>query len=325
MFKTFIRSLGVLFCLVGLTICALIYTQPAALASAYVPMDDPTPTPTATTTTTYTPSLNLALPTGGTPAGHAGTVIQLTGAGFPPNSDVSFSIATDANQCATGNGGVAALQPQQPAKADANGGFMVQAAWPDGANQPNTKYYVCASASGSHAAAGTPFTFVGAPTVTSSSQNVTAGDKVTITGQNWLPQQALNIAILAGSGGNPIATAQTTPDANGNFSIDVEIPAGTAAGNYSINVTGATDPTQKANADNALTISAQATPTPGATATPTPGATATPTPAATPTAASSGGSGSNPGMLWLIFGLGGIGVVLVIVGLTMFLSHSHNA
>ncbi|GER87014.1 hypothetical protein KDW_11760 [Dictyobacter vulcani] len=321
MFKTFIRSLGVLFCgIVGLAFFTLIYTQPAAMASPYPAMD---PTPTPTSTTTYTPGLNLALPTGGAPSGHAGTVIQLTGTGFPPNSDVTFSIATDPNQCATGNGGVAALQPQQPAKADANGGFMVQAAWPDGANQANTKYYVCATASGSNAAAPTPFTFVGAPTVVPSSQSVNAGDKVTLTGQNWLPQQVLNISIAPSAGGNPIATSQATPDANGNFSVDVSIPAETAAGSYSINVVGTTDPNLKASAATALTINAQATPTPAATATPTPAPTPTAqaTPSPTPTTGSSGG---NSNMLGLIFGLGGIGVVLVIVGLTMFLSHSHN-
>ncbi|GCE17796.1 hypothetical protein [Dictyobacter kobayashii] len=323
MFKTFIRYLGVLCCgIVGLAFLTLIYTQPTAFASPRIAQD---PTPTATPS--YNPTLNIALPTGGNLAGQPGTVIQLTGAGFPPNSDVTFSIATDPNQCNTGNGGVAALQPQQPAKSDANGGFMVQASWPAGANQPNTKYYVCANATSVNvAAANTPFTVTGQPTAASSNQTVNAGDKVTITGQNWLPQQGLNVSITAGQGGTTIVSGQVTPDVNGTFTLDLTIPAGTTAGNYGISVVGQTNPNLKTYVDNAITVNAQATPTAQATATPTATATPNPTPTPTPTNNNNGGgSGGGPNFTWLIFLLGGIGIVLVIIGLTMYLSNSHSS
>ncbi|GCE04018.1 hypothetical protein [Dictyobacter aurantiacus] len=324
MFKTFIKGLSVLFCgMVGCALFICINTQPAAFASPAHTQDDPTPT--ATATATYNPGLTLALPTGGTPSGRPGTVIQLTGTGFPPNSGVAFSIATDPNQCTSGNGSVGPLQPQQPATADGNGNFTVQASWPDGANQPNTKYYVCANAANTHAAATTPFTVLGQPTVASSNQTVNAGDKVTITGQNWLPQQGLNVAITAGQGGNTIVSGQTNPDANGTFTLDLTIPAGTASGNYGISVVGQNDPNLKTYQDNAITVNAQATPTPQATATPTP--TPQPTPTSTPTSStnnsSSGGGGGN--LTWLIFLLGGVGVVLVIIGLTMYLSNTHSS
>ncbi|GHO87248.1 hypothetical protein [Dictyobacter formicarum] len=320
MFKTFTRCLIVLFCgMVGFALFTCIYTQPAVFASPYNVQDDPTPTATPS----YNPSLMLALPTGGTPSGRPGTVIQLTGTGFPPNSDVTFSIATDPNQCATGNGGVAALQPQQPAKTDANGGFMVQAKWPDGANQPNAKYYVCANAANVNAVATTPFTLLGQPTVATSNQTVNAGDKVTITGQNWLPQQGLNVAITAGQGGNAIVSGQVTPDANGTFTLDLTIPANTPAGNYGISVVGQNDPNLKTYLDNAITVNAQATPTAQPTATPTPTLQPTATPTPTPPS-NSGSSSGGGGLTWLIFVLGGLGVVLVIIGLTMYLSHTHS-
>lgn len=319
MFKTFIKSLGRLFSgMVGFALFTLIYTQPTAFASTHRTLDA-----TPTTTPTYTATLTVALPTGGTLSGHVGTKIQITGNGFAPSSPVSLSVITDPAQCAAGTGGVAMIQPDAAATTDASGNFMAAAAWPGAAVQPMT-YYVCAHAgTASAVASNTPFTVAGDVTVNVSNQTVEVGNKVEITGTNWLPVQPLNVSITSGQGGNTIVNGQTIPDNNGTFKIDLTIPDGTAAGTYGVNVVAANDANLNKYVDAVVTVTAKATPTVEATATSEP--TPTPTPTSTPTPPANNSGGGNPALTWLIFGLGGIGVILVIVGLTMFLTNSHNS
>lgn len=324
MFKTFIKYFSVLSSgLVGFALLALIYTQPTVLASSHFINDDDTPTATYNNA-----MLTLALP-GGATSGHAGTQIQLTGTGFPANSQITLYATTDPAQCADGQSGAASIQPTSGGSTtDGSGNFQLGAAWPSsGATQPSTAYYVCARVNDTNKASNITFTVLPAATVTASPSTANPGDAVTVSGQNWNPQAALTIAITSGQGGPTIATQPATADGNGGFSISIPIPAGTQAGGYGISVTDASS-NQTQYFPSLITVNQQATPTPQATATDTP----TPTPQVTPTATpiptgNGGGSGSsnNGSMLWLIFGLGGLGVVLVIVGLTMFLTNSSNS
>jgi hypothetical protein len=321
-FKTFIKYFSVLFSgLVGFVMLALIYTQPTAFASSHLVYDS---TPTATYASA---SLTLALPSGGATTGHAGTPIQLTGSGFPASSPIILYAATDPAQCVPGQSGAAAIQPSSGGSTtDANGGFLIASTWPSsGATQPNTAYYVCVNVSNITKASNTTFTVLPAPTATAAPQTANAGDAVTISGQYWNAQQALIVAITAGQGSPAIISQQVTADGSGNFSASLTIPSGTQGGNYGISVTDATNTTLTQYFGNTIVINQSATPTSQATATdtptPAPGATVTATP--TPSV-SNGGSGDNGSMLWLIFALGGLGVILVIIGLTMFLMNSHN-
>lgn len=324
MFKTFIKYFSVLSSgIVGFALLALIYTQPTALASSHVIYD-------TTPTTTYNDAiLTLALPSGAT-SGHPGTQIQLTGTGFPPNSPITLYAATDQGQCTDGQMGAASIQPTSGSSTtDGIGAFQIGAAWPSsGATQPSTAYYVCARVNDTNKASNITFTVLPNATVTAAPQQANPGDAVTISGQNWNPQEALTVAITSGQGGPTIASQPATADGGGNFSISITIPAGTQGGNYGINVTDTTNPNQTQYFSNAITVNQQLTPTPQATATDTPTPTPAATPIATPTPTESGngsGSSNNGSMLWLIFALGGLGVVLVIIGLTMFLTNSHNS
>jgi hypothetical protein len=323
-FKTFIKYFSVLFSgMVGFALLAIIYTQPTVIASSHIILDD-TPTPTYANA-----SLMLALPNGGTPTGHAGTQIQLTGANFPPNSQITLYAATDPGQCAAGQSGAAAIQPASGGSTtDGNGGFQITATWPSsGAVQPGTPYYVCARVITTNKASNTTFTVLPPSTASASPATANPGDAVTVNGQNWNPQEALTVSLTAGQGSQAIVSQLVTADANGAFSISLTVPDGTQGGAYGIGITDANNSNQNQFFPSAVTINQQATPTPGATATatpiPTPGATATATPI--PSGGGSGsGSGTNGSMIWLIFALGGLGIVLVIVGLTMFLTNSHN-
>ena len=310
-FKTFIKYFSILSSgIVGCALLALIYTQPSAFASSHV-INDPTPP------ATYNPMLTLALP-GGATSGHPGTQIQLTGTGFPANSPITLYAATDQGQCADGQMGAASIQPTSGGSTtDGSGNFQLGASWPSsGATQPGTAYYVCAHVNDTNKASNITFTVLPNPTVTAGPQQVNPGDAVTVSGQNWNPQEALTVAITSGQGGPTIATQPATADGSGNFSISVTIPAGTQGGSYGINITDNSNATQPQYFSNAITVNQQATPTPQATPTATP----------TPTGSGNGsGSDNNGSMLWLIFGLGGLGVVLVIVGLTMFLTNSSNS
>ncbi|GCF06656.1 hypothetical protein [Dictyobacter arantiisoli] len=322
MFKSFLKYTSVLFFgMVGWVLVALLAIQPTAFASSNY-SNDATPTPPATSKAAIT----LALPTGGNPMGRAGTAIQITGTGFPANSTISFSVVSDPNQCATGSGNIAAIQATSGGTADGNGGFQAAATWPAGANIPNTPYYVCASTTGANAVSTSTFTVLPDPTVTVTPQTVNAGQTITVSGQYWPPQQTINVSLVD-QNGTAASTQQANSNADGTLNITFTIPGNTAAGNYNISVTAPNNPNIKANQNNPVTVNASATPTPQATETATPTATAKPTPAATATpTTTTGGNGGGTGgsFTWLIFAMGGLGVILVIVGLTMFLSNSHS-
>ena len=328
MCKTFTRYLIFLFCsAVGCIVCTMIYTPSILIARA-----DNLATPTATNAT-----ITIAQPgeNGGTIGGHPGTRVQITGNGFQPGSSINIYTASDTTQCTANN--AANLQAFTPhtVKAGGNGDFQINPQWPASSGQPGTTYYLCGidPNTGTVTISSTAFTVAQDVTVASTTPSANPGDKVTITGTNWLPAQQLAVSITSNQGANSIVSGQTNSNPDGSFSIDLTIPQGVQGGNYGISVVAVNEQSLNTYKDNVITINAGAQATPTVTATPspvaTPTATAIATPAPTPTAVASGGStgttggGSGiPPLTLLIFTLGGLGTILVIVGLIMFISYS---
>ena len=329
MFKTLIKSLGVLVCgLTGILLyiaLSTLSTPTTVWASPRAAMDTP-PTPPAATTAT----VNLAMPDGSNAQGRPGTKIQITGSGFKPGSEINLYTVTDPGTCNVENSAnlAASAFTSQPAlSADGNGAFNISPTWSSNANQAGTAYFICAISTQTNvtAVSSANFTVAQPPTIAIGNNAANAGDQVTITGSNWLPPQPLTVAIANNQGATPIAQQGVTSGSDGTFSVTLTIPQNAPGGSYNIYVVANNDTTLKGEADNVLTITAvQATPTATAIPSPTPSPTVTPTATATPAATSSGSGGGSSNMTFLIFGMGGIGVILVIVGLTMYISYSQR-
>ncbi|HTI14971.1 MAG TPA: hypothetical protein VL461_10425 [Dictyobacter sp.] len=328
MFKLFLKYLSVLcFATVLIIVFLASFNQPArAAGSDLVDVTPPTVTPTITTTAppSSTASIALSVTGGGTPAGQAGTAVQLAGNGFTPGDTVNLYTTTDPTQCTAANAGN--LQPfntQSSVTINPDGTFTANTTWPTNANQPSTSYYVCAISTtlGTTALANPPFDVTGPVTASITPNTANAGDTITVTGTNWLPSQTLTVSITPGQGATPIAQQQVTSGSDGTFSTQITIPQSTTGGSYGIDVTSTTNPSLTIFTPNVLTVNVQATPSPTATMMPTP----TPQPPPATTTTTTGSSMGGTPTTFLIFGMGGLGIILVAIGLTLFLSHSHTS
>ncbi len=322
--KIFNKQLIALYCgLIGFLTFSFIFT-PATLAAGHHAQQPAAPPPTSTgntpTSTGNTPTLILSEPTmDSSPIGHPGTKVDITGQGFTPNSTIQLYTTADPNQCKAG-GSLAQFSNYPIETVQGDGTFDLQTTWPNNANQPGTAYYVCALSSttaGESAISGQTFSVAQPVTVSASSTSVNPGDTITITGANWLPPQQLQVSIVPSQGSasnNTIANTTTTPDGNGNFSVNLTINSDAQPGQYGISVVATNEPTLANQPNNTvITVNAPAPPTPTPTAAPT----ATPTPTTTPTTGNSGGSNGD-GVTILAFVLGGLGLLCVIVGGIMF-------
>jgi hypothetical protein len=300
---------------IALFLLALTYATPT-LATPRQPQDDPTPTAPPSSAT-----IAIALPGGAQPVGHPGTQIAINGNGFQPNSTVALYTTADKTQCTPAT--VSNMQPlptPAPVTAQANGAIAVTTTWPTNAAQPTTPYYVCAiSNTNTVGVSSNTFTVAQNVSVAVSTQTAKPGDTLTVTGANWLPVQPLNVSITPGQGAPPIVTQQVMPNADGTFSVNLAIPQTAAPGSYGVNVTAQNEPTLTTFQGGLVNISAQATPAPTPTSVPTP--TSTPTP--TPTHSTTPVHKSNNTLSFISFGLGGLGIALVVVGLIMFISYSN--
>lgn len=324
MFKIFMKSLSALLCgVAGILLCAILCAPTTVRAAVHD--DTPPATPTSGTTNA---TVNLAMPDGSNAQGRTGTKIQITGSGFQPGSEISLYTVTDPGSCNIANApnlAPSAFSSQPTLSADGSGAFNISPTWSSNANQAGQQYHICAISTSTNVVAVSSGTFsvLPDPTVNVSTSTANAGDQITVTGANWLPAQQLTVSIAAAQGATAIVSQQTPSGGDGTFSVNLTIPATAPAGSYRVYVVSADQTLQKA-ADNPLTINAQATATPTVQPSPTPPA-ATPTPQATPAPTNTGGKTSGPsGMTFLIFGLGGLGFILVIVGLTMYLSYSRR-
>lgn len=321
MFKTTLRYSAVLYCgiiALFLFLGTSLLQNPTAFAQ--------TPTPSANA------SLSLSVPGSPQALGHPKSSVQIAGNGFTPNSQVSLYTTPDSGQCQAG-GQLTQFTTHPIVDVDGQGIFNVPTRWPDNASTPGTAYYVCALSStvqGERAVTGQTFTVAQPLSATPSQDTANPGDQVTVTGANWVPQQQVEVSLISPANPDqPVATQMTSSDAQGNFTVTLQISESAPAGQFAIRVVFANDPEgpQYQN-DGAVTINSAVTPTPGLTPTPSPTTTpqATPSPNATPTPPPSNSDNTNTGgpsgTTILIFALGGIGVLLVVVGLVMLAASS---
>jgi hypothetical protein len=308
-------------------------TIQAKQAAAPKSLDTPTATTTTATITIVQSGVNS-----GTASGHPGTKVQIEGNGFPAGDSVNIYATPDTTKCATDNtDNLQAFNPRT-VTAKGDGTFQTSTKWPASSGQPGTIYYICAIDTTATTAtiSTTSFTVALDVTVATTTPSVIPGSTVTITGANWLPAQQLAVSITGSQSTNSIVSGQANSDATGNFSIDLTIPQNAPGGSYGVSVIAVNEQSLNTYKNNVITVNAgnsQATPTTVATQTPTPESTATP--ASTPTTTNSGNgtssggggasSGGAQGMTLLIFTLGGLGVLLVIVGLIMFVSYSKTS
>ncbi len=333
MCKTSIRSLIFLFCsVIGCIVCTMIYTPGGRTIRANGLKSLETPTATAANA-----SVTITQPGGSssTVSGHPGTKVQIAGTGFQPGSSINIYTTSDTTQCMVANAPNLQAFTPRVVKANGNGSFQINPQWPASSGQQGTTYYICAfnAAAGTATVSTTAFTVAPEVTVESATPSANPGDKVTITGKNWLPAQQLAVSITSNQGANSIVSGQTVSNQlDGSFSIELTIPQGVQGGSYGVSVVAVNEQSLNTSRDNIITITAGSQATPTVTATPSPVATpteeATATLAATPTAVASGGGGTNtpgsgiPPLTLLMFTLGALGIILVIVGLIMFVSYS---
>lgn len=318
MLKTLLKYFGaLLLAAIALFLLALNYTAPTLAAPRQIRDDPPTATTTATPTTNAT--LTIALPAAAQPVGHPGTAVTINGTGFQPNSTISLYTTPDKTQCTPATvGNMQPLPTQSPVTAQGDGSIAVTTTWPSNAAQPTTPYYVCAISNTNTVGISTnTFTVAQNVTVSVSTQNARPGDTITVTGANWLPVQALNVSITPGQAATALVTQQIMPNSDGTFSVNLVIPPTASPGSYGVNVTAQNEQTLTTFQSGLVTINAQATPT----AAPTPAPKPTPTP--TPTHNTTTSHKTNNTLNFLSFGLGGLGIALVVVGLIMFVSYSN--
>jgi hypothetical protein len=264
--------------------------------------------------------------------GKPGTQVQINGSGFNQDGNVRLFITANQARCTQGIPGTGGLQSfnTNPTAQVMNGAFTVSAPWPDNAANAGTAYYICVVGPGpavNKTLSSNTFTIAQAPSISSvTPASVAPGGQVTVTGANWLPPQPLTVSLF--SNGNTVVSANVNSDANGDFTVALTIPANAQPGAYDVHVV-AVNNTGMAVAQQAAVTVTQPTPTPTAqpsptltpTQAPTTTAVTTPTPNSTGNnTGSSGGNGGPPSAL--LFALGGLGVLLVIVGVILFVAYS---
>ena len=278
--------------------------------------------------------------TNGKATGHVGTKVEIVGTGFNPGTiNLYTTTSGDSTKCTNAgnpaNLGLTVFSTSPTVIAGTGGTFSLQTTWPDSAGSGGTSYYICAIASGPTALSINTFTVAPPVQINVKPSTVPQGGQVTINGSNWLPPQTLNVSIVVGnSDAAPIVTQTPTSDANGNFSVTLTIPVNANTRTYAVSVyaQGESTPEMTIVENNAITVTLPPTATP----VPSPTPTTTPTAAPTSTAASTGitqtndtggttstsGSSVNP---MFLFVLGGLGILLVIAGVVVFMMYARQA
>lgn len=291
------------------------------------------------------PQITISLPAGGTQVtGHVGTKVHLSGSGFTPGTfQLYTTTSNDPTKCTATSPGLTPFTPTT-ATAQNDGTLTVDTTWPASASTVGNAYYICAiSSPTSQVLSANTFTVAAPPTVTVTPPVLAAGQQVTISGANWLPPQTLTVAVTFSNAAAVVVSDHALPDHNGNLAATLTIPATTLAGSYAVSVIADNEPTLRVIENNALTVTTTApitptatatvspTPTPTAATTPTatpsvvsatntPTVTSTPTPQSGPTSSDTTGSTNT----FLLFLLGGLGILLVVVGIILFILYSRT-
>jgi hypothetical protein len=204
----------------------------------------------------------------------------------------------------------------------------VNTTWPDNAATPATAYYICAATQGAQGLSSNTFTVAQPVSINVNPSNVAPGDQVTVSGANWLPPQQLNVSITAGQGSAPIVSKVVMPGPDGTFSTILAIPSNAAAASYAVQVYATNENSMTITQNNALTVAQTTTPTATAapTVSPSPTAVATTPPAESPTPTPpTATTGGNPSLVtFLIYFLGGIGILFVLIGVITFIVYSQS-
>ncbi|MBV8695078.1 MAG: hypothetical protein JO183_06275 [Ktedonobacteraceae bacterium] len=315
MFKINIKKLLLLLCCsIGLLSLGVVLHAQEALAAAYGP----------------TPQVTITQPNVSNAAvgGHAGTKVQIVGIGFAPiPTTVQLFTTTNADpaHCQPGDPNLT-MFTTQPTVMINGPTWNVNTVWPDNAAVPGNVYYVCALSLTNQVLSSNTFTAAQPVMVNVSPTSVAQGAMVTVTGMNWLPPQQLNVSITSGDNGPAIVSSVVNSDAAGNFTTSLAIPGNARPMAYSVRVYALNEntPAMTKVLSNALTVMLAPTPTPTAAPTPTPLPT-TPVATATPP----GGTGTSTGGImantFLLFGLAGLGILLVIVGIILFVMYSRKS
>ncbi len=249
--------------------------------------------------------------------GPVGANLTVEGANWPPSTTITIWPAPDAATCAA--------QLTQPPSYDGTinvngvGNASGSYTWPSAANNVNQTYILCAADGAASNLTTTQsngidaYTVLSAnpPSVNVSPTAVTQGQDTTlaISGQNWLPQQAMTVTVcsdLQNCQATAVASQSVGSAQDGSFQTNLTLKGDTPTGSYFVQVVSSNQALEAPPAGTSaqLTVSAP-TPTP----TPTPSPTPTPTPKPPPP---SGNSGSSTllivalGALSLLFLIGGI-------------------
>jgi len=279
----------------------------------------------------------------GNPEGPVGETAVVHGTGFTANQALELVVVagdsnSDATNCQLPSAGTSVLV--STLNTDASGNFNATFAWPADVGESGKvrKNSICSFSTDSDNTLVSsrddgPFTVLtdNKPAFSLSPARIAAGNSITVTGQNWVPAQPLNITIASCAdcdpGSNNVASATTSSVGlnTGTFSVNVPIPATMAANNYVVNVTSQAGPLdafhinglgvkQLAITASTVTPTPTTAPSPSVTAVSTQTVTAAPTTTTNSNTGSSNGSGNSPLMIILIV----FAVLLLIIGGIIF-------
>lgn len=272
--------------------------------------------------------------------GHVGTKVSLQGSNFTPGGIVRLytTLSADPGQCRSGNSNLNVFSTNPTTTVKADGSFAVGdntlVTWPSNAANAGQMYYICAieQNKGGTALSSNTFTVANQVTINVSPTSVAAGSEFVVTGSNWFPPQPITVNVYAGNNEQAPLLSDTTHNANsdGTINITLTVPATAQAQSYSVHVfaQAQNEVNLTFTQNNVLTVT-QTTPTPqpapSPTPQPTPTAAPSPTPAPTPTPTPADSGGGTPSMgTILLFAIGGLGILLVIVGIILFVLYSRG-
>ncbi len=259
----------------------------------------------------------------GVVAGPVGTRVLVQGGNWRPYATVTLTLTSSRSSCAGVSVGTFST--------DLGGQFSAGFLWPKQANHIGA-YYACASqANYGSSLTDNAFTLLAdsPPSLAFSPSTLVAGQKVTITGKNWLPgPQTVNLVIVPCSAicdAPPVASLNVVTEKNGTFHEEVTISAGAPTGSYYVQAANSTA-NLSATPAGPIQVAAQTSPS----GTPVPGGS--PTTTATRTGQDSTGADTTPAsqapaalkVALVAAGLGLMALLAMIGGLAFFSGRSRG-
>jgi hypothetical protein len=272
----------------------------------------------------------MSVQANGLAVGRPGTKITLIGRGFEGDSSITLytTVNNDQDKCTPADNpasnGLLPFKTNPRVSAQDDGTFKLETTWPDNASIPGTPYYICAIAQNVQGLSAHSFTVAEKTTVTINPTSIAPGGEVTISGSNWLPPQQLNVAIISNNNSIPVVSQVSNSDQAGNFTVTLVLREDTDIGSYTVAVTATNEPTLKETKSNALMVMEAASLTPTTTTSSTDTARQATNPTSPSQAGSSGSSqsGASNTLTFISYALGGLGTMLIIIGIIMFIAYA---